>query len=191
MLPRDPILTPRLQLRAFSTEDASDLFEYLSDPRVYVYEPGDPVDRDQALYRASEMAGSPDFWAVELLAEKKVIGQVYFSQVEPHHIMTWELGYILSPKYHRSGYASEAARALVAYGFRRWDIHRVIAHCNPDNLASWKLLEKVGFRREGLMLKNIFFRRNAVGEPAWTDTFLYALLAEEAGRLGDFTDSPK
>jgi RimJ/RimL family protein N-acetyltransferase len=44
-------------------------------------------------------------------------------------------------------------------------MHRVVAHCNPENPASWKLLEKIGFRREGPHRQDVFFRRNAAGAP--------------------------
>lgn len=74
---------------------------------------------------------------------------------------------------------TEAIGALVRQRFSDGDIHRIIAHCNPQNIASWKLLEKVGFRREGLLLQNIYFRTNAQGEPLWTDTFVYALLKSD------------
>ena len=173
------IATPRLVVRAFRPDDADDLYEYLLLDDIYRFEPGAPIDREQAQKRAIEMAASPGFWAVELLAEHKVIGQVYFEQIEPHHLMTWELGYILNPYYQRQGYASEAAFALLQTGFSAAAIHRVVAHCNPENTASWKLLEKIGFRREGLLKKEVFFRRGTNGEPLWTDTFVYAILEEE------------
>jgi RimJ/RimL family protein N-acetyltransferase len=109
-------------------------------------------------------------------------GRIYFKHIEPHHLMTWELGYILNPHYHRQGYMSEAVAALVQHGFDHAAIHRVVAHCNPENTSSWKLLEKIGFRREGLLRQNIFFRQDALGEPIWTDTYVYALLASETNR---------
>jgi len=62
-------------------------------------------------------------------------------------------------------------------------MHRVVAHCNPENTASWRLLEKIGFRREGLLRQDVFFRRDAGGEPLWADTCVYALLAPEVARL--------
>lgn len=173
------IPTPRLMLRAFRPEDAGDLYAYLSRPDVYRFEPGEPFDFTQAVQRAQEFSTSPDFWAVELQVEEKVIGQIYFSRIEPQHLLTWELGYILSPDYQRQGYASEATAALVQAGFAAAGIHRVVAHCNPENVASWKLLERIGFRREGVLKKNIYFRRNANDEPIWMDSFAYARLAED------------
>jgi len=176
------IATPRLIVRAFRPEDTGDLHEYLSRDDTYRFEPGEPIDREQAQNRAVEMSALPGFWAVELQVEHKVIGQVYFEQIEPNHLMTWELGYILNPGYQRQGYASEAAFALLQTGFAAAKIHRVTAHCNPKNIASWKLLEKIGFRREGLLKKEVFFRRGTNGEPLWTDTFVYAILEKEFPR---------
>ena len=74
------LTTERLTIRRFRPEDADDLFEYLSDAQIYRFEPGEPLDRAQAGQRAVDMAGSPDFWAIELLAAGKVIGQLYFSR---------------------------------------------------------------------------------------------------------------
>jgi len=179
MLPKQPIPTPHLLIRAFRPEDSHDIYEYLSDDRTYRCEPGAPIDEQQTQTRATSMASSPNFWAVELLAKHKVIGQLYFEHIKPVHLMTWELGYILSPRYQRQGYMSEAAAALVHYGFRSGQIHRVVAHCNPENTASWKLLEKIGLRREGLFQQDNFFHRDAAGHPFWIDTYVYAMLADE------------
>lgn len=175
----DFLTTARLAIRRFRPADAADLFEYLSDPEVYRFEPGEPIDRAQAEPRAVEMAGSPDFWAIELAAAGKVIGQLYLQQTEPAEHLTCELGYILNPAYQRQGYGSEAAGALVQHALTAGGMHRVVAHCNPENSASWKLLEKIGFQREGLLRQNVFFRRNAAGEPLWTDTYVYAQLAKD------------
>ena len=125
------IATPRLVVRTFKSEDADDLYEYLSNNEVYRFEPGEPVDRQQAREMAIELSTSPNFWAVELQVEHKVIGQIYFKQVEPHELMTWEVGYILNPNYQRKGYGSEGVSALIRTGFTAAGIHRVVAHCNP------------------------------------------------------------
>jgi [ribosomal protein S5]-alanine N-acetyltransferase len=124
------------------------------------------------------MAASPDCWANELHSAGKVIGQLYLKQIESAMHLTCELGYIQHPSYQRQGYGSEAA-ALVKHALTTGGMHRVVAHCSPKNTASWKLLEKIGFRREALRRQNIFFRRNAAGELLWPDTYLYARLAAE------------
>jgi [ribosomal protein S5]-alanine N-acetyltransferase len=177
---RLPIHTERLIIRPFRATDADDLYEYLSDPQTYVYEPGESITSSLASAVAADMATSPDFWAIEVAVTGKQIGQIYLKQVEPYELMTCELGYILNPRYQRQGFAAEAIAALVAYAFSERSMHRIYAHCNPENVASWKLLERIGFRREGLLRQNIFFRRDATGAPLWTDTFVYARLADES-----------
>ena len=57
--------------------------------------------------------------------------------------------------------------------------HRVIAMCNPLNEPSWRLLERLGMRREGHLRRNIFFKRDEGGCPLWQDTYLYGILASE------------
>jgi [ribosomal protein S5]-alanine N-acetyltransferase len=174
----------RLTIRPFTASDAADLHEYLSDPAIYEFEPGEPIDFDRAVQIARERASATDFWAIELRDSRKMIGHLYFKQIEPAELRTWELGYIVNPAYQRKGYATEAAAALLRKAFEEKHIHRVFAHCNPENPASWKVLERVGLRREGLFRKNIFFRRRPDGEEQWTDTYEYAILEEEAdGRL--------
>jgi [ribosomal protein S5]-alanine N-acetyltransferase len=173
------LYTTRLLLRRFRPDDAADLYEYLADPRTYRFEPGDPLERARADQRAVDMAASPHFWAIELRSAGKVIGQIYLKQIEPPEHLTCELGYVLSPAYQRQGYGAEAAAALVRQAFTAGGMHRIVAHCNPENTASWKLLEMIGFRREGLHRQDVFFRRDAAGAPLWTDTYVYALLAAE------------
>ena len=65
----------------------------------------------------------------------------------------------LISRYQGNGYATEAARALVNDAFTNNNAHRVIARCNVLNTASWKLLERLGMRREGHLLQNVWFKR--------------------------------
>jgi len=91
----------------------------------------------------------------------------------------WELGYVFNKDYHGMGYAAEAARALLDDIFTNQNVRRVIAMCNPLNVPSWRLLERLGFRREGHFVKNIYFKKDAQGNPIWCDTYAYAILREE------------
>ncbi|MBN2086672.1 MAG: GNAT family N-acetyltransferase [Anaerolineales bacterium] len=172
------IETARLLVRRFSPEDYTDLFEYLSEPAVYVFEPGKPISIDEAKAMSLERSRGSDFLAVELKDIKKMIGHLYFKQAEPAWLQTWELGYIFNPKYQRQGYGSEAAAALTAYGFEHFNIHRIMARCNPQNTASWKLLDKVGFKREGHFRSYGFVHADENGAPIWTDAYEYSLLRD-------------
>jgi len=173
------ITTSRLLIRQFQEQDYPSLFEYLSNPNIYRFEPGEPISLEKAKELAAERARGNNFWAVIRKADQKMVGHLYFSQIEPKEFQTWELGYIFNPAFHNKGYASESACGLVHFGFTHGGIHRVIAHCNPENIASWKVLEKIGMRREAYFRKNVFFRTAADGSPLWLDSFEYALLKED------------
>jgi ribosomal-protein-alanine N-acetyltransferase len=170
------IETKRLLIRRFSPADFMDLFEYLSEPDVYAFEPGKPVSIDEAKIMSLHRSQGSDFLAVEHKENGKMIGHLYFKQAEPSWFLTWELGYIFNPKFQRNGYGSEAAAALTAYGFEKFNIHRIMARCNPQNTASWKLLEKVGFKREGFFKSSGFVHVDENGSPIWTDVYEYSLL---------------
>ena len=66
-----------------------------------------------------------------------------------HALHTAEIGYSVLPAFQRHGYASEAARALVAWGFTQPGIRRIVANCRADNAASIRVLEKAGLRLTG------------------------------------------
>ena len=170
------IETGRLIVRPFRPDDWRDLLAYLSLPETYAFEPGEPINADRARGMAGERSRGRAFWAVELRAERRMVGHLYLGQVEPAELQAWELGYIFNPRDQRRGYATEATRALVAHAFAAMGAHRVVAMCNPANTASWRVLEKAGFVREGHLRQNVFFRRDIEGRPLWQDTLQYGLV---------------
>lgn len=175
--------TPRLLIRPFQERDSVSLFEYLSNPLVYRFEPGEPISLEKAQKLTVERSKGTDFWAVVLKNDQKLVGHLYFKQINPEELLTWELGYIFNPAFHNLGYATESAGALIRYGFQHLGIHRIVAHCNPQNVASWKVLEKIGMKREGCFRKNIFFQRAVDGSPLWLDSLEYAILKEDVDSL--------
>jgi [ribosomal protein S5]-alanine N-acetyltransferase len=84
-----------------------------------------------------------------------------------------DLGYELDPRYWRYGYATEAARALLAFGFREGRLHRIWAWCIAENIASTRVLEKIGMRQEGHLREHEWMKGR------WWDTLLYAILERE------------
>jgi RimJ/RimL family protein N-acetyltransferase len=170
--------TDHLIVRPFRPDGWRPLFDYLSLPEIYAFEPGEPIDAAQARAMAVERSKGRAFWAVELRTNQQMIGHLYFQPVEPAELRTCELGYIFNPAYQRQGYATEAARAFVDHAFKEMGVHRVVANCNPANVASWRVLEKIGFVREGHLRQNIFFRCDTDGRPIWQDTFAYARLSD-------------
>jgi [ribosomal protein S5]-alanine N-acetyltransferase len=176
---RGLIETDRLIVRLFKEEDCVDLHDYLSNPVVYEFEPGDPITLDQARELAAQRSRCNDFLAVELKETGRLVGHLYFKQVEPPERMTWELGYIFNPKHHGNGYATEASSALVLHAFRDLKAHRIMARCDPRNVPSWKLLERIGFKREGHFSKCGYFRTDESGRPLWHDAYEYARLEDD------------
>lgn len=168
--------TERLLIRKFQPTDWLDLYEYLSQAEVVQYEPYDVFTQEQAKEEAINRSNNSNFWAVCLKDTGKLIGNIYLATAA---FDTWELGYVFNKDYQRKGYATEAAKALVNDLFVRCNAHRVVAMCNPLNITSWKLLERLGMRREGCLVKNIWFFKDDNGNPLWQDTYEYAVLKEE------------
>ncbi|MBP1177475.1 RimJ/RimL family protein N-acetyltransferase [Paenibacillus sp. PvR133] len=108
-----------------------------------------------------------------------MIGHIYFNQTVPFEFLTWEIGYIFNPRYYGNGYATEASRRVLQYGFEELKAHRIIAMCNPENASSWRLLERLLMRKEGHHMKKAFFNKTEEGQPIWHNAYQYAILADE------------
>ena len=171
--------TERLIVRRFNVEDWKGLYEYLSQESVVKYEPYNSFNEDECKEEAEYRSQSEAFWAVCLKENNKLIGNIYFQQQEPKKFLTWEIGYVFNPKYYGEGYATESCKAILKYGFEQMGAHRIIGKCNPENSASWKLLERLEMRREGHYKKPAFFKKNTDGKLVWHDAYIYAMLSEE------------
>jgi len=171
--------TERLVIRRFKTEDRQDLYEYLSDEDVVFYEPYTVFTKETAREEAARRALNNSFWAVCLKQNHKLIGNLYFEQIEPKNFRTWEIGFVFNKNFQGMGYATESACRILRYGFEECGAHRIFACCNPENTASWRLLERLRMRREGHFLKKATFKNDNQGNPVWHDAFEYAILHEE------------
>lgn len=170
------IETTRLILRPFEPQDWQALHEYLSDGEVVQFEPYLPFTEEESKREAIRRAIDSAFWAVCLRETGTLIGNLYFDE---QAYGTWELGYVLSRRFQKMGYATEAATALIADAVQNRGARRIVAMCNPLNTASWNLLERLHFRREGHLRQNIYFKKDEAGNPIWADTYTYAILASE------------
>jgi RimJ/RimL family protein N-acetyltransferase len=112
---------------------------------------------------------------VELREGGELIGHVSLT-VDPEH-RQGELGFVFHPDRQGRGYATEAARALLVHAFEHYRLHRVCGRLEPRNVASARVLEKLGMRREGLLLENEWVK----GE--WQSELIYALLARESSSV--------
>lgn len=168
--------TSRLLLRDYRAEDLDGFYAYVSDPEVVRFEPYLPMTRDEAADALRDRIGNPEFIAVERLSDHRLIGNLYLGQRD---FNARELGYVFCRDCWGQGYAREACEALIQSAFHS-GVHRIYAECDPQNAASWRLLERLAFVREGHLRKNVFFHTDSDGAPIWKDTFLYARLSPEA-----------
>ncbi len=172
--------TPRLRLRRFSTRDAEPLQRYRADPEVARYqgwEEGYSLTKAQSLVQ--EMAGfDPGYlgtWfqmAIELKETGTAIGDigVHTLAEDPKQV---KIGYTLAREHQGKGIATEALTAMLDYLFAEMKRHRVLAYVDIENQRSIRLLERLGFRREGHL------RASSWSKGEWRDDYLYAILADE------------
>ena len=169
------IETERLILRGFTEDDYDDLYEFLSQRRDDQFEAYPGITYENGREHLKYRLGTDDFAAIELKSEKKVIGNVYFGSRD---FEAREIGYIVNKNYQRCGYAFEAITEMMKLGEKK-NVHRLFAECDPRNMCSWKLLEKLGFDREAFFKKNVYFKKDDNGNPLWQDTYVYGYLIDK------------
>ncbi len=166
------IETERLILRRYKESDLEDLYLYLSDPEAVRYEPYRPMSREEAGEELIRRIGSEEMIAVELKESGRLIGNLYLGERE---FRSKELGFVFNREYWGRGLASESCRAVLGRAFAE-GVHRVFAECDPENENSWRLLEALGFIREGCLKQNVYFWTDGQGRPIWKDTYIYSKL---------------
>lgn len=168
--------TERLLLQRFSPDDWQALFAYLSRQDTAEEQLFGVIQDESGRQGAEGRLDSGDFWTVSLKDTGKVIGYLHLVR---HAFDTWELGYLLQREFWGKGYATEAAEAMLSDVFSHQNAQCVTALCDPLNAASWKLLERLGMRRKGHLVKNIWFGRDENGSPIWQDVYEYRIQKEE------------
>jgi RimJ/RimL family protein N-acetyltransferase len=169
------IETERLIIRNFQLKDEADLGEYMLQRVDAEFERYADFTKEKLPEEIKFRSSSDEFYAIELKETSKVIGNLYLGKKD---FETRELGYVLNENYQNQGYGSEAAKAAVEYFFKN-GTRRIYAECNPMNIASWKLMERIGLKREAHFRKNVSFRKDENGNPVYWDTYVYAALAED------------
>jgi RimJ/RimL family protein N-acetyltransferase len=175
-----PIETTRLTLRRFQEEDAESVLDLYGDPDVVRYLYTEPLQPDGLRASVDRRLQSPRLEAegdvLELAAELRSTGQfvgamTFFYRSTAHS--RGEIGYTIAPGFTGQGFATEGAAALLRLGFETLGLHRVEGQCDVRNLASARVMERIGMRREAHFLENELVK----GE--WTDAFVFAMLAQE------------
>jgi RimJ/RimL family protein N-acetyltransferase len=169
------LITARLKLRPLTERDIPAHYAVFSDPEVARYwsrEPWSDIAQAEESVKAIMAAaadGSEARFGIELLSTGELIGNVGL-----HHFFEQnrrcEIGYALASRFWGQGLATEALRAAIRYGFEALNLNRIEADIDPRNIGSSRVLEKLGFRKEGYMPE----RWIVFGE--FADTVNYGLL---------------
>jgi [ribosomal protein S5]-alanine N-acetyltransferase len=177
------LLTPRLRLREFVESDWEAVWRYQSDPRYLRYY--DWTSRSEAEVRAfvdaliryqSDMPRIKYQLAITLRAAPHPMDPLIGNcgiRMASAGATEGDIGYELAPWHWGQGYATEAARAIVAFGFDTLALHRIWAECVAGNTASAHVLEKLGLQQEGHLRENRWMKGR------WWDTLLYGILDRE------------
>ena len=182
--------TKRLILRPFEEreEDLELIAALYSDPEIMRYVPYDLLNREQAkahLKRISEewRQKKPQNFemAVILKDGMPLIGRAHYHLDEASDSAM--IGGMLLKPWWGGGLAREMALAMIDHCFDQLRLHRVIGLCHPDNVASWKMMEHCGMRREAHFRQSVRYVKHGIAR--WEDELAYAILAEERGRASD------
>ncbi|MFD8600431.1 GNAT family N-acetyltransferase [Kitasatospora sp. NPDC059646] len=174
------ITTERLILRPFTAEDIDERHAYQSLPEVarYLYHP--PLTREACAIstatRGVHAGWNADndglLWAVCRADRPGVLGEVVLTLTNARARQA-EIGWVFHPDHAGHGYATEAARALVATAFDSLGVHRVFARLDALNTASARVCERLGMRHEAHLVES------DLDGDRWGSEYVYAVLARE------------
>lgn len=177
-LPMTALPTERLILRKVSMEDRDAIFAWARDPEVSRYgaweahrTTHDTETFIESCLKQYDVEGLGP-WVIELRETNVVIGTCGFGYVDRLD-RRGGIGYFLAQDQWGKGYATEAVRALLRFGFGPLALNRIEARCLPVNTASERVMQKVGMKFEGLLRQDMF--KNG----AFHDLKLYARIAED------------
>ncbi|MEO4004784.1 GNAT family N-acetyltransferase [Flavobacterium sp. CAU 1735] len=171
-----PILeTDRLRLRQIVETDAEQMFQLRSNPETMQYIPRElPKTIDDAIAHINYMNdlrlnNECVNWGITFKDEDIIVGLIGYFRPKPENHRA-EIGYMLSPDYHGKGIMQEALVRAIEYGFNDMKLHSIEAITAPENYASWKLLEKNNFIREG------HFKEDTYWNGHYLDSYVYSLI---------------
>lgn len=173
------IQSENLILRKFSYDDNHDMLNYwVSDPDIQfmysepIYTTLDEVKKLLTKYITSYPLDSYYRWAIIEKSTQTCIGQIAFFLVDSKNHFG-EIEYCIGSKFHRKGYASEAVKSILKYGFEKINFHKIQVCHKENNIASQGVIKKAGFKYEGT-LRDYFYMDNG-----YVSRLYYSLLRSE------------
>lgn len=166
-----------VRLREFRADDLDDTDAILGDDQVTWWLSFDSRTREQqtqvltgAIERAKHIPRTEYYLAITTHADEQLIG---FVRLGLSGVQAAKLGFAIAAPHWGHGYALDAARTIIDYGFTTLGLHRISAAIGPDNATSIALVTRLGFAHEGRLRDHVFTNG------AWRDSILYSLLAHE------------
>ncbi|MBH9965237.1 GNAT family N-acetyltransferase [Bacillus enclensis] len=179
MIPDHLLQTERLVFRELVESDWRMVHDYVSLEVVCRYQPWGPNTVEETKTYVSEVLADNKknprtrfMFAVVGKDDDRLIGAVELKICDSYH-KCGEIGYIFHPDYWGIGIATEAAEQVLNIGFEHFHLHRIQATCDPNNIASSKVLEKIGMRKEGILRENLLIKSG------WRDSAVYSVLETE------------
>jgi len=167
----------QVMLREFTSSDLADSLHIVGDDEVTSWLSFDSRNEDEArtmldgvVARARQEARAEYYLAVALPTDSAVIG---FARLGLAGVRAAKLGFAVRHSDWGHGYATDAARTLITFGFGELGLHRISAAAAPDNAASVAVIKRLGMTYEGRIRDHVFTNG------AWRDSLLYSLLADE------------
>ncbi|TQV89610.1 GNAT family N-acetyltransferase [Aliikangiella coralliicola] len=176
VLPIPTLSGENICLRPCRHDDLEAIKAYRQDPENCRFIR--PPESDQRIkeivnHQSSHWQLSVGYWNVLMICQAdKVAGHVAF-RIENWENWRGELGYRLNQKFSGQGLCTAAVRIVVNYLFSEFNLHKLIACCDPRNVASYRVMEKLGMKREG------HFTQHFLNDGEWTDQYQYGLLHSE------------
>lgn len=159
--PLQNITTERLIIRPLEVADAAEILLLRSNKEVirYVHRPLYRFEAEavEFIKKVTEniVANKSAYWGIFLKETGRLAGTICLWNMEPENFRS-EIGYEMLPVYQHNGYMYEAAKAVTIYAFSTLKLHTITAWFNPENTASEKLLQKLGFSQEARFKDCIF-----------------------------------
>ena len=173
------IETDRLILREFTMDDLQDVFEYQQLPEYMELYPW--INRNEDDVKSllnmfmdwrNQLPRGRFQLAITLRGDDKVIGSCGIRRTDESELEA-DIGYELAPAHWGQGIATEAASAIVRFGFGHLDLHRISSWCIAENVRSVRVLEKLGMKLEGRLRENEHYRGR------YWDTLVFGMLRSE------------
>lgn len=175
----DYIETNRLIIREVNEGDFKSIHTYASKPEVTKYLPFGPNNEIDTKFFIEKVMNYKDQnprcdyeFAVVLKENNTLIGGcgIHIASINNKEGF---VGYCFDNEFWGKGYGSEAANAVINFGFNKLNLHRIYGTCHPDNIGSSKVMEKAGMIKEGRL------REHKLQKGKWRDSFLYSILDYE------------